>query len=242
MKTVEVTEGKIRHDTGNRYGRSFVKSRTDWSKDGRTITTVTYEVDAPFQAWLRMYPTTIWDYDAAGRLIRQTLRLNGYTAFTTTDCAYDQQGRPSTLTMRSKNPEFNRTVTYQYGPAWRSERFLTSVASILTTSTLDSAGRVIKNVERDELRKSDRSVQEYRYGSDSSEVCWKGGDDRGCMTSKYDAHGNEIEAVSPDGFRRTETYEYDGAGNWTKHVSSSTGFSGSPPTIDNVVWRRITYW
>jgi hypothetical protein len=28
----------------------------------------------------------------------------------------------------------------------------------------------------------------------------------------------------------------------TMHVTSSTGLSGSPPTIDTVVWRRIAYW
>ena len=71
VKTVEVSEGKIKHDTGKPSGGRFVKSSTDWSKDGRMITTVTYESDGPFQAWLRMYPTTNWNYDAAGRLIRR---------------------------------------------------------------------------------------------------------------------------------------------------------------------------
>jgi YD repeat-containing protein len=120
VKSVEVTEGKIEHGTEKLYGTTSVRSRTEWSEDARTITMIEYEVDTGFQAWLRMYPTTIWQYDASGRLVRETLRLNGYTAFTTTECAYDQQGRVSKLTMRSKNREFNRTLTYEYGPGWRS--------------------------------------------------------------------------------------------------------------------------
>jgi hypothetical protein len=241
VKSVEVTEGKIEHGTEKLYGTTSVRSRTEWSEDGRTITMIEYAVDTGFQAWLRMYPTTIWQYDASGRLVRETLRLNGYTAFTTTECAYDQQGRVSKLTMRSKNREFNRTLTYEYGPGWRSERFQSSAVSILTTSTLDSLGRVVKEIERDELERVDRSIRDYRYGSDLREVCWQENDKRGCTTYRYDTRGNEVEAFSLEG-KGTERYEYDEAGNWTKRVTSVTDRSGSPRKIDAVVWRRITYW
>jgi YD repeat-containing protein len=242
VKAVEVTEGKIEHGSEKLYGTTSVKSRTEWSEDGHTIKTVTYDVDTGFQAWLRMYPTTIWQYDASGRLTRETLRLNGYTAFTTTECAYDQQGRVSKLTMRSKNPEFNRTLTYDYGHGWRSERFRSSVASILTTSTLDSSGRVVREVERDELEGYVRSVREYRYGPQLKEACWEENDKRGCTTYKYDGRGNEVEAFSVDGGRSETTYEYDATGNWTRRVTSVTDRSGTPRRIDAVVWRRITYW
>lgn len=237
VKTVSYAEGPVDPSTGAPLRKPSIRYETRITRDGRTETRVSTDVDDGRHAQLGMFATTIKEYDGAKRMIRETLKLNGFTPFTTTDCQYDAQGRLLKATTQSTNPEFNRALTYAYGPSWRSQQFRTAVASILKTVTLDASGRPVKEVTFDELRSLEMSLTDYRQVPEGTEACSRDAEGkRYCRVSVRDRHGNVTEERSEAG-TQTTTYEYDEAGNWIKRVSP-----GYNPTSNNAVWRQITYW
>lgn len=240
VKSIEIEEPKIDQKTG---AIVHVPKNVDIavSRDKRTVTRISYQSDFPLPGRLQRWPTTIFEYDASGRVTRETLQLDGRTEFTVTECHYDGQGRPTYMTMRSKNPEFdNRKITFAYGHGWETERFQTRVANNLTTRTLDSQGRVVKEVEVDELRGYVRAQYEFAYAGSQTTRCWQDpGNGRQCSTSVQDQHGNVVSYTGPGiAIKKNTTYEYDAAGNWTSERADAGTISFGPP----LTLRRITYW
>ena len=237
VKTMIYIEGEVDPSTGAELRKPRTRYEARITPDGRTATEISSEADDARLVQLGMVPTTMREYDSSGRLIRQTLKMNGFTPYTTTTCEYDAKGRLVRAKTESKNPEQNCTLTYEYGPTWRSERFVTRVASNLTTIFADSSGRPLRETRFDQLNSREGSVTHYRQVPDGTEACTHYEDGHQyCRTSVHDAHGNVIEERSESGTLKT-TYEYDEAGNWTKRVSPGFG-----PSSNNAVWRKFTYW
>jgi hypothetical protein len=237
VKDVIVTRGAQHHVTGLVDGQPSFEEELHFSDDRRTLTITTHEHDAPGAP----FPRTTCEYDPGGKLVREVLLLDGSTTFTIVEFAYDSDGRLTQSISRSKNPEFNRTISYEYGKGWRAERFTSEVASVTTLTTLDDAGRVVKEVKSNDSE----GMIEYRYLGAEIEVCWTENDDHGCIREKRDEHGNRIEVMSPEfngipAHTGVERYEYDSSGNWTAHITISSSYRPGPD-LDAVVWRKITY-
>ena len=198
--------------------------------------------DSPEQS----YPTRTWKFDSSGRVLTESYLLDGGGYEWT--CHYDDQGQVVQAVMTSE-AEGERIITFTRGDGWRSERFHTSVASILTTQWLDGSGRIIRSVEYDELQRYDRRVTEIRYLPDGREECsGETAADR-CTRVRVDSHGRETEYASPDGNGSTHRWEYDDVGNWVSRVTAS--FYREPTQKNAAIkisrfettWRRdITYW
>jgi hypothetical protein len=165
--------------------------------------------------------------------------MEGLENYTVIECAYDQLGRLRSSTKRSRNPEQNQTVTFEYLPSAIRERFKTAVASILTTHSLDSEGRVVKEVEVDERRNLTYGTREFTYSGRSSTMCTNTETGtRLCATSIKDAYGNEVEIRSGASVRRIQ-FEYDDTGNW---IAQRTQGSLVSPNEDMLRRRKFTYW
>jgi YD repeat-containing protein len=228
--------------------RRHTRSRDEISQDRRLITSVEYSVDTPLQARLKMFPTTVFEFDGAGRLLRSTLKLDGTTDYTVTECQYDQQDRLSIVMMRSQNPDFNRRISFTYQPTVETERFQTRVTDGLTTRTLDPQGRVVKESRVRDIQGT-RYVDEptdFSYAGRRTTACYPSPVDnkRECTETLVDERGNLIESKANNS-ATSVAYEYDSFGNWTseRHSSTST-FPARPNTITmrSARARVITYW
>lgn len=223
VKMIVFEDGAVDPPTAARPAK--VRRTINVSPDGRLVT--------------EQVPTDIGrevrEYDADGRLLNEIRTLDGITPYTETRCDYDSQGRLARATMKSQNPDFNRTFTYTYTASTRSEKYVNRATSFLTTVTLDPEGRPIREVE---VRSAPRqqTITDFRYVDNATERCWtQGGSERQCVLTRYDAQGNAIEVRSVISASLTE-FEYDKAGNWVKRTIRSGG------SLTSVVWRRITYW
>ena len=236
VKTVVQEEAPADSRTGSALRTPEVRSKTEISSDGRVMTERSMDIDSLRQAALGLYPTTIKEYDASGRMVSETQKANGVTTSRTIVCEYDNQGRLSRATTKFRVPGLDQHVSYAYGPSWRSERFVSAVASILTTVTLDSRNRPVREVRFDEIRKVELSVTDYRETLEGVEQCVRQHDVRDwCGVSIHDPRGNRIEFRSS---KRSVTtaYQYDSFGNWVSRVISN----GSD--LAQGTWRKITYW
>ena len=227
-------------------GRSvqFVrKSRTEFSPTGLSAVQTIFSRDSPLQS----YPTRTWKFDSSGRVLTESYRLDGGGYEWT--CHYDDQGQVARAVMTS-GAEGERIITFTRGDGWRSQRFRTSVASILTTQWLDGSGRVIRSVEHDELQRYDRLATKIQYSPDGREECSGEGVPSRCTRVRVDSHGNVVERAPPDGNpRSTHRWDYDAVGNWVLRVSATflkePAQGATPPRINRfeTTWRRdITYW
>jgi hypothetical protein len=239
---IVVTMGRYRHSTGQPEGRISVEQDLHFSEDRRTLTITTHEMDVPGQP----FPRSICEFDLAGRLVKDVLLLDGSNPFTTVEFEYDGAGRLSKSTSKSQNPEFNRTLLYEYGDRWRSERFISAVASVLTMTTLDDEGRPIKEVKSDERSGANRSTVEYSYTKSQTVTCaTESSGARWCGTETLDSHGNRAEFVMPafgslPASHAVERYEYDSYGNWVVHVTVSN-ISTEGSDTGHAIWRKMTY-
>jgi hypothetical protein len=242
IKDIVVTMGRYRHATGQPDGRISVEENLQFSDDRRTLTITTHERDVPGQP----FPRTICEYDASGKLVKDVMLLDGSHPFTIVEFEYDRAGRLAKSTSNSENPAFNRTLLYEYGDGWRSERFISAVASVLTMTTLDDEGRAIREVKSDDRSGAIRTTVEHTYAGSQVVTCATESDGaRWCGTETRDSHGNRAEFVmgafgSLPASHAVERYEYDSYGNWVLHVTVSNVFREASDT-GHAIWRKITY-
>lgn len=213
-----------------------VRNVADVTPDGRTVIQVSTYLEDPSPEVRATSFTIIRQYDSGRRMASEIIKNDGQNISTRTTCEYDDLGRLARAIVLSDNPMLTRTLTYRYGPSWRSEQLVTEAVSILTTITIDEKGRPLVEKQHDELKHVQLGSTEYRYLAEGVEECIRQFDgSRPCRVSIRDAHGNEVEARSETATTRIR-YRYDNNGNWTERITSTTGL----PTSG--VWRRITYW
>jgi YD repeat-containing protein len=228
VKLILYAEGAVDQHTGALLQPATLRRTINVSKDGRVVTEIESDGSNPV-----LDARTVREYDADGRLLHEALMFDEATPYTETRCEYDAQGRLARATMTSQNPDYNGEYTYTYTATSRSERYVNGAASYFTTVTLDEQGRAVREVEERSLPQQQR-VSVFRYGENGTERCWHvHTDQRRCLLTRHDAHGNAVEMRSDEGTATTE-FEYDGAGNWVK--GTIRGY------VAPVVWRRFSYW
>jgi hypothetical protein len=157
-------------------------------------------------------------------------------------CSYDSQGRLIEARTGSEFSEFAFVDTYEYGPGLiRRRSVATPGGPSVTTQTLDSNGRVIKEVVVDEATSTVQVTIEVTYDGSRKEACGVSVLDprRQCAMTVQDSHGNEIEFVA-EGQTRMTSFEYDSVGNW---ITKRTTISGSfGVTVVTIYQRKIEYW
>ena len=245
VKTVLISTGKVSSDTGAPRNDLRLWERFDVSRDRRTITVVQYSADdfAVFPLFY-LWPTTICEFDDAGRLVKSRLKLNGLTTYTTVETTYDAQGRQVAVKSRSRNPEFTGDATYEYSGNAVTERFRRSNPTTTITER-DSSGRMTREIHRDQKENVELSNVEYRYGPDTVEILGRENGKNWRITEKLDAMGNTIESSSSGlGFesRATVRFDYDAQGNWIRRVTIRSSSTSPPARIRDLDVRQISYW
>jgi YD repeat-containing protein len=246
VKTVLISKGKTVAGTATLRTSLHLWERVDISRTRRTVTVTQYSSDGlSLFPILNLWPTTICEFDDAGRQTRVRVKLNGLTTDETVETAYDAQGRPVRKTTRSHNPELTYETTYEYSgnmTTARSSAF--GVVAVLTTITeRDAAGRTTREIQRRSIdggELSESSV-EYRYGPDTVETLGHSNGQNWRLTRKIDANGNTIEGVTPY-TRDTAVLEYDAYGNWIRRVGTTDWNTSRPSRTSDLVVREISYW
>jgi hypothetical protein len=186
-------------------------------------------------------PTISTTYFENGRPVRGSETVNGKTV-TSMTCSYDGRGRLVEARTGSENHESRITDHYEYAPGLiRRRSNIIPGGRTVTTQTLDSEGRVIKEVEVNEATSAVLRTTEISYDANRKETCVVSASaSRGvCLTSIHDTHGNEIEVIGA-GERRTTSFVYDSIGNW---ISKRTAISGPDGyTLVKIEQRKIEYW
>jgi hypothetical protein len=232
VRTMSVTSGRI-NLAGGASAAPTKESDVAVDAERRVMTEVLYQ-SGNLLSFKQSFPRTTSRFDGRGLLVEQVIARDGQERFTTIHCTYDAQGRVLSSTMRSRNPELNQTVTFEYSAGIVRQRFKTAVASLLVTQSLDSQGRVIRETEGDEQDRQKPRIKEFTYGVMSTTMCTVGEARPICSTTVTDESGNEVE-FRVGAIRRRTTYEYDRAGNWV-----SRRIEGG--TEDRVTRRAISYW
>ena len=234
ISEVRVSSGTVRLPSGEPISTPHRDQRWTYLANRQRITVVKYQAD-PFSIG---YPTTVCEYDDAGRLTKQTFKLNGWTAHTVTTLQYDAKGRLIVRDTRSKNPALTLATTYEYGNGTVTERF---ASGAYTTRHLDADGHLLKEVAyRPENGAALVTTTEYQRTPGEVKACSSGGASAGCRTSRFDNWGNVVEVKSGSTVTTSNTYEIDARGNWTKRVSA-LHVNGKPPTMADVTFREIAY-
>ena len=235
VKSVVVTEAPVDPKTG-KPGEGRIAFRIDVSIDGSVEEITLYSPQRPGEV-----RSTITSNFENGRLIRQT-EVSGDQTVSTSTCSYDTQGRVAQTRIQSTNGERSIVETYEYGSRFIKRRSLVWGRWYVKNQTLDSLGRVIKEVEVDEEKSSIVQTTESAYRSDREERCTITAKDsrRACSTTVRDSHGNEIEFVA-EGLNRKTSWQYDSSGNW---ILKRTATIGPPhtPNLELTVQRKIEYW
>ena len=245
VKSITVYDSRIDRKTGEVIGQPRKMSDTTVAYDRRKVTQVTYEVDTPYEAMLKMFPTDVMEYDASGRLLRHTLKLDGTSDHHTTRCEYDRDGRVLLVTKQSKNPEFDgRTIAYTYGRGWRRQRWQSPMAVVVTTQELDERDRPVREVKFHEVF-NETSARTFEYEGTVTRTCWSATSEPDiCSTTRKDAQGSLVELKVTAGSSRTVIYEYDPYGNWISERAEHVSVLAPDKTIRAVELKRrtITYW
>lgn len=235
VKSVIETEFVVDSATG-RTGPARVADRIDVSRDGGTVEMTLYDPDSA-EPTLKL--TT---YLEGGRPVKGSALANGKTV-PSMNCAYDQQGRLIEARTGLNTRELGTVETYEYGQGFIRRRAQVFGSWYVTNQTLDTNGRVVKEVERDEAKSTVVRTSEFTYGTDRTEQCSISFMDprpsRTCVTTIRDSHGNEIEVRSEYQTRKA-AFEYDSAGNWVSRRLTITGPRGT--TVETIVQRKIEYW
>ena len=236
VKQVVVEQGQGKRTADQLSVRMSKYSTTVVSRDQSVSTETSAHTDDPRHRQLSMYPTTVREYDPAGRMLSQTFKPNGFAIETITTCEYDKAGRLSLVKVKSAKGDVEETLTYSYGSNWRSERRVRAASAVLTTVTVDDKGRPIEESRVDETNRAKLSQLRFRYLPSGMETCVSlPGEPADCRTAKYDDHGNLVEQQSRFGITRA-TYEYDAHGNWISKVYEEPGV---PAFVQK---RAIVYW
>ena len=232
VKSIVETEAAVDLMTG-RIGEARVADRIDFSRDGNTVEMTVY---APGSAEPR---TTFRAYFERGKLLKEIEVVNGKTVSTTT-CSYDGQGRLLEARTQSSNGEGSTVETYEYGAGLIRRQVSAFGGPPVITQTLDSSGRVVKEVMVDETTSTTAETIDFTYTGDREEMCSISSRDpiRQCITTVRDSHGNEIE-VRAEGQTRKISREYDAVGNW---ISERTAIIRPRGTVETFVRRKIEYY
>jgi hypothetical protein len=245
VKTILISNGKVAPDTGAPLNEPHRWERWDISRDRRTITVVQYSADDfAVLPLFNFWPTTICEFDNAGRLVRSELKLNGLTTYTTVETSYDAQGRKLAVKSTTRNPEFTYDVTYEYNGDAVTERFPRSNPTT-TITVRDATGRIKREIRRDERANVELSNVEYRYGPDTVEVLGRENGKEWRILKKIDAMGSTIESSSSGlGFESRDIFrfDYDAQGNWTRRVTVRSSSLSAPSRIGDLDIRQIGYW
>lgn len=245
VKTVLISNGKVSSDTGAPRNDPHLWERFDVSRDRRTITVVQYSADDfAVLTLFNLWPTTICEFDDAGKLVKSRLKLNGLTTYTTVETAYDAQRRQVAVKSRSRNPEFTYDATYENSGNAVTARFPRGNPTTTITER-DASGRITREIRRDEKENVESSNVEYRYGPNSVEILGRENGKNWRITRKLDAMGNTIESSSSGlGFESRDTFrfDYDAQGNWIRRVTIRSSSVSPPPRIGDLDVRQITYW
>jgi hypothetical protein len=143
---------------------------------------------------------------------------------------------------RSDNGERSIVETYEYGSGFIRRRVVTFGGPLVITQTLDTAGRVVKEVQVAEATATLSRTVDVTYADNREErfeVSTRN-PRRQCSTTVRDSHGNEIE-VRAEGHTTKTSFEYDSVGNWVLKRTASIG----PPrdtSVETIVRRKIEYW
>jgi hypothetical protein len=236
VKSVSVTEELVDPTTG-KIGAARLAFRTDVSKDGSIVEMTIYAPDSTDP--LLKFTSTF----ESGRPIRQLEIVNGKTVSTTT-CSYDAQGRLVEARTDGKG-ELNTVEVYEYESGSTRRRSMVFGRWKMTHRTLDTLGRIAREVILDEATSAIEQTSEFKYQGGRQEQCSVNANDpspavrsrRVCSTTVRDSHANEIEFLT-EGQTRKTAIDYDSVGNW---ISKRTTFIG-PSTIEMIVRRKIEYW
>jgi hypothetical protein len=246
VRTVLIHTGKIAADTGVPLNKPFLWERWDISRDRRTITVVQYSADGPnVMAFFNLWPTTICEFDEAGRLVKSRLKLNGLTTHRTVETSYDPQGRMVAVKSRSPHPELTGDTLYEYSGNAVTARFPAGNATTSITER-DASGRINREVSRDQKTGVELSDVEYRYGAGTVEIVGREeGKVAWLVSKKLDALGSTLESSSSGrGFesREISRFDYDAKGNWTRRVTSRLSSVTAPSRVADLDLRQVTYW
>ncbi len=219
VKRVVVSEADADFDSGTPLRPLRIRRVIELAADGRTSLDIETSIEEPTPEQVASSFTVTRQYDPVGRLTGETRDSDSETINSTTTCEYDADGRLVQAIVKSSNPMLAQTITYRFGPSWRTEHVATSAVRHLITTTLDRDGRPLRQVRIDEVTRREIGYSEFRYLRDAIEECVRESQGRlSCRTSKFDAHGNEIELRTEKGLKMVR-YEYDEAGNWTKRMT-----------------------
>jgi hypothetical protein len=245
VRTVLVSNGKVASDTGAPLRKPNLWERWDISSDRRTITVVQYSADGfSVLPLVNLWPTITCQFDDSERLVSSALKLNGLTTHTTVETTYDSQGRKLAVKSRSRNPEFNYDLAYEYAGDAVTER-RPSGNSTTTITERDASGRTAREIRRDDARNVELSRVEYRYGPDAVEISGGENGKQWRIVKNVDAMGNTIESSSfglGAESRSTVRFDYDGHGNWTRRITFLSSGAMPPPRTGNLDVRQISYW
>ena len=245
VKTVLISNAKVASDTGAPLNKPTRWQRWDVSRDRRTIIVVTYSADDfAVLPLFNLWPTTICEFDDAGRIVRSRLKLNGLTTNTTVETRYDTQGRKLAVKSTSRNPEFTSYATYDYAGNAVTERFPPGNPTTRITER-DASGRITREIRRDQMANVDLSNLEYRYGPDTVEILGRENGKEWRILRKIDARASTIESSSSGlGFESRDTFrfDYDTQGNWTRRITVRSSSVSAPSRMGDLDIRQITYW
>jgi hypothetical protein len=146
VKTVVVSNGKVVTATGAIRTPPHRWERIDVSRDRRTVSIVQYSRDE-MSIWplLNLWPTTVCDFDDAGRVVLARVKMNGLTTYTRVEMTYDSQGRLVRRKSWSHNPEFTYDRTYDYSANTVTARFSGDTVTRSMTE-LDEMNRLLASV------------------------------------------------------------------------------------------------
>jgi YD repeat-containing protein len=235
VETVLLSQGQLWTDTGAVRGKINLWEKWSISQDRRTATIVQYTDGFALLPWIALWPTTICEFDEAGRLVKSRWKSNGLTTYSTEVTTYDAQGRP---VMVKSDDAPDRVLTYEYSGNSVTARH-PAHNPITTTTERDSSGRVTRVIRRDETEKIELSNVEYRYGPGTKETIGLENGNTWRYVSTLDALGNTISSSSVPGgaILNTTRFDYDAQGNWIRRVQPLPQLK-----ISRLETRQITYF
>jgi YD repeat-containing protein len=216
VKSVTIWSGAVDHATGQQQGDRLRRSSIEYSEDGRVASETSSGSVAKYE------------FDAAGRLVRHAIFLDGAAPVMEEKCSYDALGRLASS--RQSRDGREGAIIYSYADHEMTVR----IAGSVLTYSFDSDRGLTRTISRGETGQI--SEERYVYSGDGRERCSTSARaSESCTLFRFDDHGHVVESRTRDGRGNTDKFDYDDIGNWVMHASNS----GS--RRDEVVWRDITY-
>ena len=151
VKSVIVWSGSVDHATGQQQGDRFRRSSIEYSEDGRVASETSSGSVAKYE------------FDAAGRLVRHAIFLDGAAPVMEEKCSYDALGRLASS--RQSRDGREGAIIYSYADHEMTVRL---AGSVLTYS-FDSDRRLTRTISRGET--GQMSEERYVYSGDGRERC-----------------------------------------------------------------------